>query len=291
MSLTSVPWRTLSQPASFAGTGLFCAHRCYVRVEPASAGHGLMFERADVPKGGVIPVCSSRVIAKPRQTVLASDGVSVQTVEHLLSALVGMGVNCARLVVEGPEIPIMDGSAAHFVEGLRAAGVTAAQGGGAALEPIVVTRRVELTESSARIVAEPWDDGDQAPRLGVRYELDYGGVIPAQAAEFVVQHAMPDTAGYATQIAPARTFCTEAEGRQLQAAGLFTHLRPGDVLVIGPAGAIGTSLRFADEPARHKVLDVIGDLALAGRPIHGRVTATRSGHALNQRLARMLLGE
>lgn len=294
-----VPFRTVARPARFVGAGLFSGQQCVVTVEPAGAGQGLSLRREDGSwgvgggSGGEIAVCAKRVIARPRQTVLAAGGpgpaATVQTVEHLLSALAGCGVNTAVLRVSGPEIPILDGSAKVFVEGLLEAGVVALDGAGVevVLEPLGV---MEFVEGSMRIEARRWPEGTPGPRLGLEYVLDYGGPIAAQSARFELDYVEPDVAGYGREIGPARTFCTEVEATQWRAAGLFGHMTAAQVLVMGAGGPVGSALRFAEEPARHKVLDMLGDLSLAGRPIHAQVRAVRSGHALNQRMAEALQG-
>ncbi|MGQ0628605.1 MAG: UDP-3-O-acyl-N-acetylglucosamine deacetylase, partial [Phycisphaerales bacterium] len=217
----------------------------------------------------------------------AEGGAGVQTVEHLMSALAAFGITDALLMVEGPEIPILDGSAAPFAAALSQPGVILeGAGAGDGPGPIVVRERIEVTEGNARIVAEPWPTGFVAV-----FELDYGpgAPLPKQTAEFNVLPGGASAAAYCTEIAPARTFCTEQEAMALRAAGLFGHLTAGDIPVYGAGGMVEGAARFVNEPARHKVLDLIGDLALAGRPIVGRITATRAGHALNHALARALL--
>jgi UDP-3-O-acyl-N-acetylglucosamine deacetylase len=132
-----------------------------------------------------------------------------------------------------------------------------------------------------------------APRLDLEYRLSaVGGVIPAQTARFSVRwgDAEATAAEYMRDVAPARTFSTLEEAQGARKMGLFGHLTPREMLVIGPSGPVENTLRFENEPARHKLLDLIGDLSLCGRPINGRVIAERSGHALNHEAARVLAG-
>jgi UDP-3-O-acyl-N-acetylglucosamine deacetylase len=146
----------------------------------------------------------------------------------------------------------------------------------------VISREIVVERSGASIVARPRAGGGCL----YRYELDYGAGAPivAQAAEW--DSGEGDSAEtYAREVAPARTFCLESEARAMQAAGLFKGLSPRDLLVIGERGPIENQYRFENEPARHKLLDLIGDLALAGRPLVGEVVATRAGHALNHEMA------
>ncbi|MBL8758514.1 MAG: UDP-3-O-acyl-N-acetylglucosamine deacetylase [Phycisphaerae bacterium] len=299
MGAAALEHTTIGRPVEVAGPGLFCARVCRVVIRPASAGHGVVFKRVDAEGGGAtIAALAGNVRARPRQTVLAASGagggvvpVTVQTVEHILSALVGTGCGDVLVEVDGPEIPLADGSSAAFARAILEAGVVPSVGsvGSSARPPsvpIVVTTPIEVAEGDARIVALP----SSGPVLDVTYDLDYGPGAPMgpQSGYYRHDYAKPDAAAYAAEIAPARTFATQAEAEQLRASGLFGHLSPGDVVVLGASGPIGTALRFRNEPARHKVLDVIGDLALAGRPIFARINAARSGHALNHRMAQIL---
>ncbi len=283
------PFRTVARPVAIEGVGLFCACRCAVTIRPAGAGQGVRLSRVDLPGAPGVLATAASVLARPRQTVLrltGEPGETIQTVEHLLSALVGVGITDALIEVHGPEIPLADGSAKPFVDAILAAGVVdspAGPGPALASRPIVVATPLEVGEGDARLVALPAN----GPFLDITYDLDYGPGAPMspQSAYYRHNYDQPDAQAYARDIAPARTFTTAAEAQQLRAAGLFAHLAPGDVVVLGPDGPVGCELRFANEPARHKLLDVMGDLALAGRPIHARVNAARSGHALNQRMA------
>lgn len=299
-----------------SGVGLFCPARCTVTIRPAPFGHGLRFLRTDflsatpTPAAAgapdptpprTIPATVQFVVARQRQTVLALPPLkgaphapsadTVQTVEHLLSALAALGITDALIEVTGPEIPLADGSALVFVTALRDAGIVTLPG--PPVPPLVVSAPIDLTDGDARVQAWPIPMSAAGPTLEACYHLDYGpaGPIPVQSAAFDLTAADPDIDAYAKTIAPARTFCTKAEALALRGAGLFAHLTAKDVPVIGPDGPVEGSLRFHDEPARHKLLDLLGDLSLAGRPIHARVVATRSGHALNHRLAAAILAQ
>jgi UDP-3-O-acyl-N-acetylglucosamine deacetylase len=296
----------VARPVELAGPGLFNAAAMHLRVAtPASPrgadrGAGLCFRRTDAPGQPVIPALAQRVVQRPRRTVLAPDaahaaeGLPIETVEHLLSAAAGVGLTDAELLVAGAEVPMLDGSALPFASALLDAGLVEPRAdAGLAPPPVRLRAEVRLEEPGPGgsgppvfVVAQPWHE----PELVLTYNLDYGpgSPIPPQSFTWVHRWAAPDAAGYLREVAPARTFATAAEADRFRAQGLFAHLRPGDALVIDHSGPVGTSLRFPDEPARHKVLDMLGDLALAGRPIFARVTATRAGHALNQRLAAAL---
>lgn len=284
--MSAVPRRTLAGAAEVAGVGLFTGKPARVRMLPAAPGAGVMFRRADVAGSPAFPATAERQAAQPagipaRNTILGGAGEgpggTVMTVEHILSALVGCDVTDVLLEVNGPEIPIGDGSAAPFVRAIAVAGVVEH---GTPAEPLRIGREIVVEAGAGRIVARP----REAAGCSYRYELDYGpgAPIPAQSAAF---GAGDD---YGWEVAPARTFCLQAEAKQMQAMGLFTHLSPREMLVIGPGGPIENSLRFEDEPARHKLLDLIGDLSLVGRPLQVDVVATRAGHALNHAIARAL---
>jgi len=291
--------RTVRGAAEVRGITLFTGVQSGVIIKPADHGHGITFSRADM--GGHPPIRASvdHIIPESRRTVLAVNvndaasagkgSVSVQTVEHLMSALAGLGITDAIVEVDGPELPIGDGSALPFVRAIVAAGITDLVGG--LVEPIVIREPIEIIDprgvGAGRILAEPGD----ATGLELIYHLDYGPAapLPAQTARFV---SKPGSDDYAAAVAPARTFSVLEEALAMRKMGLFGHLTAAEMLVIGPDGPVENTYRFSDEPARHKVLDMLGDLALAGggvgRPIRGRITAWRSGHALNHAMARKL---
>jgi UDP-3-O-acyl-N-acetylglucosamine deacetylase len=280
--------RTLRAPATLSGTGLFTGRAATCTILPAADG-GIRFRRADLP-GPDFPATIAGLFAgvihpafknlSARNTILAlpgSDRPGAATVEHLLSALAGLGITDALVELAGDEVPIDDGSAAFIARAIRQAGIRDLD---LPAPPNTHDRPIIVSDATgARIEAAPADS------LLYTYNLDYGpgAVIPAHSASWT-----GDPDDYAANIAPARTFCLESEARSMRALGLFQSLSPKDLLVFGPAGPIDNALRTPDEPARHKLLDLIGDLSLAGRPIQARITATRSGHALNHELARRL---
>lgn len=284
--------RTLAHAASVEGVGLFTARPARITIAPAEQRSGIVFIRADLPGRPVIPATVDRAVSEPsrlglplptpvRCTILADAPAQayVVTVEHVMSALAGLGVSDARVEVHGPELPACDGSARPFVRAILDAGLVDHEHGPA---PIVLTRAITVgSAESGLIVARPCDGGSAS----FRYELDYGpgALIPASAASW-----SPGD-DYAASVAPARTFCLATEAQAMRAVGLLAHLSPRDMLVIGPDGPVDNEYRFPDEPARHKLLDLIGDVALTGRPVHARITATRTGHLLNHAMARALL--
>lgn len=292
----SPPRRTLARAASVTGHTLFSGITTTVAIRPASARTGIAFRRTDIPDSPPIPAVAERVTTESRRTVLAQPGGDprVETVEHLLSALIGLGVTDALVDVNGPEIPIGDGSALPFAEAVRAASVVSAAETGSlpqdhAASPLVIAEQITVEAEGAHITALPPQSERESDSLILEYQLDYGPHphLKPQRARLRLAHDVPPF-DYLQSIAPARTFCLEHEAREMRELGLFEHLEPRDMLVIGDHGPIDNTYRFPDEPARHKLLDLLGDLALAARPIYGRITAVKSGHALNHRLARAL---
>lgn len=283
--------RTLVGAARVSGIGLFTGKQAQVVIKAGAAGDGVVFRRTDLPGAPTVPARIQHVVSEQRRTVLqgaAGTGAStarIETVEHILSALAGLGITDAHIDVDGPEIPIGDGSAAPFTSELRAAGIAPLPNTSETLTRI--TAPMTACDRGGQIDILPLDDG----RVGCEYiyVLDYGpgSPIPPQQATFFVA-ATSDGAEYEAVVAPARTFSTLAEATVMRQMGMFTQFTPKDLLVIGPDGPVDNALRFANEPAMHKLLDTVGDLSLCGRRIVGRVVATRSGHALNHEMARML---
>lgn len=271
--------RTLASSASCRGVGLFSGRDSSVVIRPAPADHGVVFCRVDLPGQPRIPALARHAITAPRRTALRVGDATIELTEHCLSALLGLGIDNALIELDAPELPAGDGSAELFVGPILAAGLVDQP---APRRPLVVTQPITLTDGEATITASP--DSGRSAKFG--YSLDYGPGAPIPAQSFGFQ---ADPMAYAREVAPARTFSTLDEARAAQAGGLFRHLTPRDMLVLGPDGPVDNVLRFADEPARHKLLDLMGDLALVGRPIRGRIDAYRSGHGLNLAMVRALL--
>lgn len=280
--MTEANQQTIESESAISGRGLFMGQPVQLRFRPAPVNHGVVFVRTDLTEGGVparIPALVQHVVKRARRTTLRRGEATVETCEHVLSALAGLGIDNVVVEVDGPEMPGGDGSAQPFVDALREAGIAQQD------QPrrvFNITEPITIEEGDAMIAALPADK----PGMQVIYDLDYGphGPLPPQVHAFNL-----DNGRYVKQIAPARTFVLEQEAKMLQASGLGKHLTPKDLLVIGAEGPIGDNeLRFDDEMVRHKVLDLIGDLYLVGCPIRGRIVAYRSGHALNHRLARQL---
>lgn len=285
--------RTLRSPASFAGAGLFTVARGSVRVMPADPGSGLRFVRRDLESSPAIPALPAHVFVDPRlpgrNTSLihdasrppARDNPAIATIEHVMSALAGLWITDAIVECDGPEIPIVDGSAAPIVEAILASGMRELGTGDKARS---LDRTIVVGQAPGpTITLSP------SERSRFEYRLDYAGdSLPAQEAAFTIDE--PDSPGrYVSDVAPARTFCLQREALALRQAGLFAHVTPREMLVIGTDGQpLENEYRFAHEPARHKLLDLIGDLMLAGVPVRCAVRSDRGGHTLNQKAAAAL---
>lgn len=284
--------RTLRAPAAFEGIGLFTAGAGRVRIVPSDAGTGVRFVRVDLDASRTIPALVTHVFVDPRlpgrntsiiadpSRPAAKDNPTVATIEHVMSALAGLRVTDVLIEVTGPEIPILDGSAGPIVETLVGAGLVDVD----AAPMLVLDRTIVVGESpGATITIEP------SARMEFEYRLDYGGdSLPEQRAAYVADEAGAAET-YAGQIAPARTFCLAREAEMLRKAGLFGHVTTREMLVIGTDGTpIENAWRMEREASRHKLLDLIGDLALAGVAVRGRVRSDRGGHALNAKAAAAL---
>lgn len=273
--------KTIEKPVSLHGRGLFCGKEAQVTFQPAPENHGIVFVRTDMRQGR-IPATVDHVVPRARRTALRSGDATVDTCEHCLSAVAGHRVDNLLIEIDGPELPALDGSAMPYFEALDGAGIVSTD---AERKYLVVREPVSIERDGAVIAAVPCDQ----PHMQVLYELDYGPNNPLGRQLRTFDFSNGD---YQHEIAPARTFVLREEAEQLRQSGLGAHLSPRDVLVIGENGPMeGNDFRFPDEPVRHKMLDLIGDLYLLGAPIQGRIIAYKSGHALNHALARELIGQ
>ncbi len=273
------PQRTLARAVEVAGTGLVTGREVRVRFVPAAANSGIVFVRRD-RSGLTIPAQVGWVRQTQRRTTLGTPPDAITLVEHVLAALSGLRIDNCQVELDGPEPPGLDGSAAGYVAALQQAG-TVLQG---AMRPIwAVHKPLRVVSAGSSLTLYPPDSGE--PGLRISYHLDYGpyGPIPPQR---VSRTLTPQV--FQNELAACRTFVTLAEAEELQRQGVGRHLGPEGLLVFGPQGLLHNRLRFADEPARHKVLDLIGDLALWGADLAGHVVAYRSGHSLNVELVRRL---
>ena len=272
--MTERPRVTLAAPSAvFSGVGLHSGAGASVRLLPALPGTGLVFRRSS--DGQEIPALAANVSDTSRCTRLKSGSFELQTVEHLLSALAGLGVDDALIETDGLEIPAADGSAEPFVRLILDAGISALDRG---VAPLTLTAPLYVSEGGSTVAALPSD------RFSAAVVLDYPKhpYLGTQAALF--DSAFGD---YAADIAPARTFGFVSEIEALHARGLGLGATYENALALGET-EYASPPRCSNELARHKLLDLIGDLALVGRPVRAQIIAVKPSHTLNVRLARML---
>jgi UDP-3-O-[3-hydroxymyristoyl] N-acetylglucosamine deacetylase len=267
--------QTVRRSVVVTGKGYWSGLDNRVEIAPAVAGAGVVFVRDGIRLPAVVGL---RVDAVAR-TNLEAGGVRLEMVEHLLSALAALEVDCCTVSLTADELPRLDGSSLAFVEAIDDAGVVPL---GEPVAPLVACERLRVGDDEAWIEILP----PRFPGLSIDYVLDYGAG-PIGRQEFSIEVTSDS---YRRELAAARTFITIEEADRLQASGLGLDVSMQDLVVFGADGPIENRLRWPDECVRHKVLDLVGDLALAGRPIHGHVRAYRSGHRLNAALAARLLG-
>jgi UDP-3-O-[3-hydroxymyristoyl] N-acetylglucosamine deacetylase len=245
-----------------------------MRLVPAPAGSGIVFRRTDLD-GFEIPATGRNVARVSYATSLMRGSVLISTTEHLLSALIGFGVDNVIVEVDNLELPILDGSALPFVEAFQAVGLKQQR---RRREYLRILKDVEVREGSKFIGVYP----------GTGYGIDYRIDFPQPIGSARFQGDL-ESGDYARLIAPARTFGFKEDEPKLRDMGLIRGASEACVIVLTAEGVQNGPLRFADEFVRHKVLDLIGDLALAGRRIQGRVVAERAGHAMHTALVQRLL--
>jgi UDP-3-O-[3-hydroxymyristoyl] N-acetylglucosamine deacetylase len=272
--------RSLAARVSCTGLGLHCGSPVRLTLSPAPPDTGIVFLHVDARTGDrtAIPARVESIVSSSHATTLGAGAAQISTVEHLLATLHAFSVDNAWIEVEGPEIPIMDGSAGSFVYLLRSAGIVAQQ---ARRRVLRVERAVEVSNGSSRIRIEP------GRGLRVHYVVDFPHPAIGRQA-FTVGCLGPEL--FESELAPARTFGFLDEVSSLWRAGLArggsleNTIVLGDDRVLNPGG-----LRWPDEFARHKMLDLLGDLALLGCAIEGRLRVERGGHSLHHALLRRLL--
>jgi len=277
--LFSRPWpwvqRTIQRSVVVNGQGLHSGVRTGLILQPLPPGSGIVF--GNISNAATLPARIEYVDSTGYATTLYHDGVVAKTVEHLLAALHGYRIT-NLLVKMQAEIPILDGSASEFCALLESAGI---EDQGGHVDEIVIDRRYEVGDRDGNgeyLCIEP------AESFGVHYTLDYPAPVGRQ--EYVFQFT--DTDSFKNEIAPARTFGFLREIETLEKMGLASGGRLNNCILIGENGVVNTPLRFPDEFARHKILDIMGDFYLLGRPLRGFVTARRTGHSDNVALLKLL---
>jgi UDP-3-O-[3-hydroxymyristoyl] N-acetylglucosamine deacetylase len=283
--------RTLKTKVDVVGIGLHTGKRIRMQIAPAPADSGISFQRTDL-QGAALRLdligqssstgaaASGSAVAhisrSDHATTLSGSGFTISTVEHLMAALRGLGVDNATVLLSGEEVPIMDGSAAPFVFLLREAG----------LKKLGVPRRVVMLRRPVSVI-----DGDRevtvypSQHFRITYSIDFSH--PAIGRQSFSRSI--DERGFVRELAPARTFCLLRDVAELRKRGLALGGSLANAVVVSDVGPLNP-LRFSDEFVRHKALDLIGDLALLGLPILGHVVAHKAGHAMHSRLLRELLG-
>lgn len=268
--------QTLARPVTIEDIGLHRGLPVQITIHPAPANSGIRFIRADLPSRPVIKARYSQVVNTALATTLGVPGATISTVEHLLAALAGLGLDNARVEVRGPEIPILDGSAAPFVSLLQQAGIKTLK---YPRTYCIIRQPVEVVNGDKRIRVVP----ASVPCLS--YDIDFPHPwIGRQQLTFRMQ---PES--FCQEIAPARTFGFLEDVETLQANGLALGGSLDNALVLTAAGILNPGgLRFPDEFVRHKLLDLIGDLALWGWPLHGHLMVTKGSHALHHQFLEAL---
>ncbi|MEZ5778251.1 MAG: UDP-3-O-acyl-N-acetylglucosamine deacetylase [Paracoccaceae bacterium] len=273
---------TIRSAVTFTGKGLHTGLRAQMTVRPASAEYGIWFRRTDViGRDGLVQAHWASVSGATLCTKITnSSGVEVSTIEHLMAALAGCGIHNALIEIDGPEVPILDGSAAPFATAFLARGVRELD---APLRLFEVLRPIEVRDGDAVARLEP------AGTLEIAFEIDFAD----RAIGRQEKHLVMSNGAFVRELSDSRTFCRQSDVEMMQANGLALGGKPGENAVVfdGDRVASPGGLRHADEPVRHKMLDALGDLALAGAPILGRYTGNRAGHAMTNRLLRALFAD
>ena len=269
---------TLKSKVRFAGIGLHSGLPVRMEVKPASANYGIWFRRMDVAlQHSMVPARWDAVGEARLCTVISNAaGVSVSTIEHVVAALAGCAIHNALIEIDGPEVPILDGSSVAFVQGFLAAGVIAQT------EPVRAIRILQPVEVS---------DGEAVARLepADMLEIDFHIAFPDRAIGAQNLSLSMANGAFVRELSASRTFCRQADVDEMHRNGFARGgTLENAVVVEGDKVLSPGGLRQSDEPVRHKMLDALGDLALAGAPILGRYTGIRAGHALTNRLLRAL---
>lgn len=292
-SFMSATQSTLKASIDCVGIGLHSGRRIQMALRPAAADHGIVFRRTDIdPQGGPagvgcsIPARFDLVADTRLATVLVhpeDPAVRISTVEHVMAALAGCGIDNALIEVDGPEIPVLDGSAAHLVFLIDCAGIVMQD---APRRTIEVIRTVRVTDGDAFAELSPARPSHDGLELAMSIEF----AATAIGRQSLSLHLTPDS--FRQELSRARTFALAEDVDRLRAAGMARGGSLENAVVVDAARVLNPGgLRMHDEFVRHKLLDAVGDLALAGAPLSASFTAHRSGHGLNNRLLRALMGD
>lgn len=273
--------RTIASPVLVEGIGYWGARDVCVEFRPGGVDTGVVFVRRDLEGCPRIAATIGNRSETPLRTTLRSGEAGVDMIEHIMAALAGLQIDNCELWVDQQEMPGCDGSSLPFVRALRAGGIVEQR---ATRSQRIISRILRLGDRHSWIEARPCCSGNTI----LQYELDYGPESPIgrQTREIAIS---PES--FEKELAPSRTFLLKREADALQSKGLGRRATYRDLLVFDDEGPIDNQLRFADECVRHKLLDMVGDLALAGCDLIGRFVAYRSGHRLNAEMVHAVLGE
>jgi UDP-3-O-[3-hydroxymyristoyl] N-acetylglucosamine deacetylase/3-hydroxyacyl-[acyl-carrier-protein] dehydratase len=273
----SRPQRTVKKNASFSGVGLFTGEDTTMTIRPADPDTGVVFIRTDLPGKPTVRAAIDNLARRAHRTSLKQGQAEVEMVEHLLAALHGQQIDNAIIEVDSAGMPNTDGSALPFIDVLEKAGAVEQNASRRELE---IAEPVAVTDGDVALIALPGHDG-----LSVSYTLDYNTPeIASQTFSFRMNGE-----SFATEIAPARTFLPASQVEEFKLRGLGKGASYGNTLIVSADGVVDNELRFEDEFARHKILDLIGDLFLLGADLKARVVAVKSGHGANARLVEKLV--
>jgi len=270
--------KTIKGTVKFKGVGLHTGENVNVRIRSGRPGTGIVFIRIDLPGNPEIRICHENISSKMRRTCLEQDGVTIETIEHFLATVYALEIDNLRVEMDRSEFPGLDGSAQPLLQKLNEADIIEQ-----AEETYVfeVKEPVVVKEEESSIVAFPSDK----PELELSYTLDYKGSY--FGSQYVSVTINGDT--FEREIAPARTFCLYSEAEKLKEMGLGKGSNYQNTLVIDGDTIIQNKLRYSDEFARHKMLDLLGDMFLIGYRFNARVIAVKSGHSLNMKFAREMV--
>ena len=272
---------TLTTSVAFEGVGLHSGKPACVALHPAPAHHGVVFRRLDVPGAdGIVHARWDNVVQEPLNTrIVNSVGTSVATIEHLMASLAGSGVHNVLIEIDGPEVPILDGSSAEFVRGILETGVSTLA---APLNAIEIRKVVEVRSGEASARLEP------ARNLRIDFSIEFEDAAIGQQSKTLNMA----NGAFVRELSTSRTFCRQADVDAMHAAGLALGGSLENAVVVNGSDVLSPGgLRHADEAVRHKMLDALGDLYTAGAPILGQYTGVRAGHALTNKLLRALFSD
>lgn len=268
--------KTIGGELTFSGKALQTARHVKVVCSPSVVNSGIVFRRTDVDGRPAYHIGDPGIFGEfKRRSSLGPPGKEIQTVEHFLAALWGLGITNITVDVDGKELPALDGSALEFMKVLRSRGIVEQS---LEREAVKILEPMTVKDGGSSVSIFP------SEKFSVSYQIDYK-VRSIGRERLDIE---PDGVFFEKEIAPARTFCIKSEVWFLLLLGLGRGASYNNTLVMDDKGPIGTSLRFSNEPLRHKILDLIGDMYLLGMPVIGRIEAVKSGHTLNRRMVEMI---